>query len=122
MTVVRDFESCRLALDDHDDESPGQGPCRLCSWTGEPCGPTRADGPEVSACPRFAAVSVAPCPVCAAQGQARSLRHDPEYNLYACPACPEAWYLGQRELFAAYAQVLAELAPTPTGPAKPDRA
>ena len=69
-------------------------------------------------CPRFEAVSRAPCPVCAAQGCPSFLRHDPEYNLYACPVCPEAWYLGQRELFAAYAEVLADLARplTPTAP------
>ena len=119
MPVVRDFESCRLALEDPGDPATGLSPSRLCSWTGQTCGPTRADGPEVSLCPRFEDVSRAPCPVCAAQGRQSCLRHDPEYNLYAYANCPEAWYLGQRELFAAYAETLSVLAREIAGPDAP---
>lgn len=110
MPLVRDFESCRLGLDDPGDPAVGLPSARLCSWTGQPCGPGPDQGPQVDECPRFEDRSRAPCPACALRGRQSALRHDPEYNLYACPECPEAWYLGQRELFAAYAETLARMA------------
>ena len=101
-----------------------------------PAAPPRTKAPRCPNAPVSRTAPAPPCPVCAAQGLQSALRHDPEYNLYACTRCPEAWYLGQRELFAAYAETLAEMArdiaaaqpsppglnrPTPTPGHPPDR-
>lgn len=110
MPVVRDFASCRLALQDPGDPDAGLPGGRICSWTGLDCGPGPCDGPQVRDCPRFETPGRAPCPHCAYRGRETELRRDPEYGTLACPRCPEGWFGSDRELFQGYATVLAWMA------------